>query len=96
MEERSPGGDTGPAYEQGLARIEFIDSKLAVSLFTNGRKDVDLVSQKIRVYDTRFKRKFALQFYSSNSSHISNEGIGKCKMDIPMNFRCRQEEQRIH
>ncbi|OQR68370.1 vacuolar protein sorting-associated protein 13D-like [Tropilaelaps mercedesae] len=56
MEERTAAGSAAEVTnELSLARIEFIDSKLAVSLFTNGRKDVDLVSQAIRVYDTRFK-----------------------------------------
>ncbi|XP_028966611.1 vacuolar protein sorting-associated protein 13D [Galendromus occidentalis] len=40
--------------QSDLAKVEFIDSKLSVSTYTNGRKDVDLVSQEIRVRDTRF------------------------------------------
>lgn len=52
--------DEYSGHDLGLARIEFIDSKLSVSLFTNGRKDVDLVSQEIRVYDTRFKSELAM------------------------------------
>ncbi|XP_059165407.1 intermembrane lipid transfer protein VPS13D-like [Physella acuta] len=41
--------------EKSLARLDFICSQLSYSGYSNQLKEVDLVSNEIRVYDTRFK-----------------------------------------
>ena len=41
--------------EQKLARIDFVSSNLSIESFTDSSKDIDLVSQEIRVIDTRYE-----------------------------------------
>lgn len=41
--------------EEKLARIDFVSSNLSIESFTDSSKDIDLVSQEIRVIDTRFE-----------------------------------------
>ncbi|CAL1546810.1 unnamed protein product [Lymnaea stagnalis] len=41
--------------ERSLSRLDFIRSQLSVSSYSNQLKEVDLVSNEIKIYDTRFK-----------------------------------------
>ncbi|ELT97897.1 hypothetical protein CAPTEDRAFT_149660 [Capitella teleta] len=41
--------------EQSLAKFNFITSRLSYESYSNGCKDIDLVSHEIRVHDTRYR-----------------------------------------
>ena len=43
--------------EQSLARLDFIRSQLSFTSFSNQLREIDLVSNQIRIDDTRFKSK---------------------------------------
>lgn len=45
--------ETASEPSVSLARLDFITSKLAFVSYSNQSKDIDLVSQEIRVTDTR-------------------------------------------
>ena len=46
---------TPASTEVSLAKFEFITSRLSYDSFSDGSKDIDLISHEIRVLDTRYR-----------------------------------------
>lgn len=49
------GDESRGIADQSLAKFNFITSRLSFESYSNGCKDIDLVSHEIRVHDTRYR-----------------------------------------
>ena len=52
------GDGSDACTEVSLAKFEFITSRLSFDSFSDGSKDIDLVSHAIKVLDTRYRGQF--------------------------------------